>query len=112
MDISIEHTQNALIITMTGSLDALSAPHMDKTMQQAFENSVPPKCIFCMEGVDYISSAGLRSVLGVAKTMRKIKGQLIFVGLVPTVKEVFDMSGFSSYFKEFENLEAAMASSM
>ncbi len=109
MDISISHANNALVITMVGSLDALSAPQMDVAMQEAFATSTPEKCVFRMEGVDYISSAGLRSVLGVAKTMRKIKGQLLFVGLVPAVKEVFDLSGFTSYFKEFPTLEEALA---
>ncbi len=94
---------------MAGSLDALTAPQMDAAMQEAFASSTPEKCVFCMEGVDYISSAGLRSVLGVAKIMRKTKGELFFVGLVPAVKEVFDLSGFSSYFKEFATLEEALA---
>ncbi len=109
MDITISHSADALVVTVVGSLDALTAPRMDIVMQEAFAKAVPATCIFCMDAVDYISSAGLRSVLGVAKALRKVKGQLIFVGLAPAVKEVFEMSGFSSYFKEFDTLENALA---
>ncbi len=108
MEISIEQLPSTLVVSMIGSLDAMAAPSVDKAMQDAFANFSPSKCIFRMDGVDYISSAGLRSVLGVAKTMRKLKGQLIFVGIVPAVREVLDMSGFTSYFKEFPNYEDAL----
>ncbi len=108
MEISIEQLPDTLVVALVGSLDALAAPNVDKTMQDAFASVSPAKCIFRMDKVDYISSAGLRSILGVAKTMRKHKGQLIFVGIVPAVREVLDMSGFTSYFKEFPNYEDAL----
>ncbi len=109
MDISLVHNPKALIVTLAGSFDAVTAPQVDAALSQAFAEGLPNKCIFTMEQVSYISSAGLRSVLGIAKTLRKAQGQLCFVGLVPSVKEVFDLSGFTSYFKDYPHLDAALA---
>ncbi len=109
MEILIEHNAKTLIVTLQGSFDAVTAPQVDASLSQAFADGLPEKCIFSMEQVSYISSAGLRSVLGIAKTLRKAQGQLCFVGLVPSVKEVFDLSGFTSYFKDFPHLDAALA---
>ena len=44
--------------------------------------------------LDYISSAGLRMVLVVAKRLKGEGGQLVLSGMQPHVREVFDISGF------------------
>ncbi len=114
MNITLLPTVNALnaavlVITVNGSIDAVTAPQLDESLKSAFTEGSPNIAIFQMEGVDYVSSAGLRSVLGVAKILRKRKGHLIFVGLAPTVREVFDLSGFMAYCKEFATIEEALA---
>jgi stage II sporulation protein AA (anti-sigma F factor antagonist) len=45
-------------------------------------------------GLDYISSAGLRMVLVVAKRLKQESGLLVLCGMQPHVHEVFDISGF------------------
>ena len=45
-------------------------------------------------GLDYISSAGLRMVLVVAKRLKQESGLLVLCGMQPHVREVFDISGF------------------
>jgi anti-anti-sigma factor len=52
--------------------------------------------IFDLSRVSYISSAGLRAVLIAAKKTKSVHGKLAFVGLDDNIKEVFDMSGFST----------------
>ncbi|MEO8329077.1 MAG: STAS domain-containing protein, partial [Candidatus Nanopelagicales bacterium] len=46
--------------------------------------------------LDYISSAGLRVLLGAAKKLRASGGTLGMFGLNQSVREVFDISGFSA----------------
>jgi anti-sigma B factor antagonist len=45
-------------------------------------------------GCPYVSSAGLRAVLIVAKTARKADKGVVLVGMNPIVREVFKVSGF------------------
>ena len=47
-----------------------------------------------MSGLEYISSAGLRVLLVVAKKVQQAKGKMVLFGLVPNVREVFSVSGF------------------
>ncbi len=109
MEITMTKEENVIIFNLDGSLDAISAPQLDEVINKAFAENIPKKCIFLMQNVDYISSAGLRCILGAAKALRKKQGQLLFVGLVPSVLEVFELSGFTAYFKDFESLELALA---
>jgi anti-sigma B factor antagonist len=55
-----------------------------------------------------VSSAGLRILLATAKKV-KPDGELKICGLNPSVLEVFEMSGFSTIFKIFDNEDAALA---
>lgn len=49
--------------------------------------------------VNYISSAGLRSVLVIAKEMSKNGGELILFSMSESIKDIFDMAGFSTIIK-------------
>lgn len=49
-------------------------------------------------GLDFISSAGLRSLLLAVKKMKAAGGGISLAALQPNVKEVFDISGFSALF--------------
>ncbi|MBQ9414563.1 MAG: STAS domain-containing protein [Clostridia bacterium] len=80
-------------ITIEGSIDALSAPELEQAV-----NDEAPKCenmILDMSGVDYISSGGLRVVVGANHTVGKENFKLR--GLAPNVLEIFRMTGFTKY---------------
>lgn len=51
----------------------------------------------------YVSSAGLRTLLTIGKSVKLKKGQMHIINLVEEVKEVMEMTGFGNIFKEFEN---------
>ena len=59
--------------------------------------------------VRYISSWGLRCVLGIGKTLDNEGGRLIACGLSAMVKEVFQISGFDSLFRTYPTMEIALA---
>lgn len=58
---------------------------------------------FDFRGLEYISSAGLRSLLVAAKQLKAKQGELVFSGLQGPVRDVFKISGFYSIFKVVEN---------
>ena len=80
-------------IAIEGSIDALTAPELEQAVNEA-----APKCekiIFDMSEVDYISSAGLRVVVGANHSVGK--DNLILRGLATNVYEIFRMTGFTKY---------------
>src|ERR1700759_3939678 len=62
-----------------------------------------------MSGIGYVSSAGLRVLLATAKQLEGGKGSLRLCSLNASVKQVFDVAGFSKLFSIFANRDAALA---
>ena len=60
------------------------------------------------EKLDYISSAGLRVLLAAAKQLKGIDGELRICSLNEVVREVFDISGFTTIFKVFGSESEAL----
>jgi anti-anti-sigma factor len=109
MEIDVKRGGQAVIIAMTGRMDAVSAPQFDKTVDD-FIVQGETRIIIDFKSLEYISSAGLQSVLALAKRLEMINGTVILSDLNGAVKEVFDISGFSSIFPIYDNLDAALAS--
>lgn len=81
------------IITIEGSIDTLTARELEQAVNEA-----APKCekmILDMSKVDYISSGGLRVVVGANHIVGK--GNLTLRGLAPNVLEIFRLTGFTKY---------------
>jgi anti-anti-sigma factor len=84
-----------VIITIKGRLDAASSPKAGS----AIENIMQTDCnrvLFDFSDLEYLSSGGLRVILGVAKALKHREGQLVLCALNPFVKEIFVVSGFES----------------
>lgn len=78
-------------IMIEGSIDTLTARDLEQAV-----NDAAPKCekmILDMEKVDYISSGGLRVVVGANRTVGK--GNLTLRNLAPNVLEIFRLTGFT-----------------
>ncbi len=84
-----------VVVAVEGRMDAVSAPEFERFVSGVIDEGAL-KIILDFEGLDYISSAGLRSVLIVAKKIQSKEGEILVVSLRDTVKEIFEISGFST----------------
>jgi anti-sigma B factor antagonist len=94
MDVSTRTEQDVTIIAFAGNLDSNTSP----VAQQAIDGILTggaKKMVVDFSALDYISSAGLRVLLGAAKKLNGSGGALRLFGLNETVREVFEISGFS-----------------
>ena len=80
---------------LEGRLDTLTSPDLEDQVEEAFQDA--ERIIFDFEKLDYISSAGLRVLLGAAQEMED-HGEMIVRNLTPAVQEVFDVTGFIEAF--------------
>ena len=108
MQFSTRTSNDIHIVAIAGSLDSATAPEAQKSLDAVVAGA--KKVALDFSQLDYISSAGLRVLLGAAKKLRGSGGTLGMFGLNQSVKEVFEISGFSSilsiYPSEAEALSA------
>jgi stage II sporulation protein AA (anti-sigma F factor antagonist) len=100
--------KNAVIVYVKGRMDAVSAPDFEKKLGDRIDAGETNFVVDLAE-LDYISSAGLKSILVIAKKLKTKNGQIMLSALQDAVKEVFKISGFSSIIPIRESVEAALA---
>ena len=92
MTIEIKQNGEEAIIGIAGRLDTITAPTLDKTINEDIEGT--KNLILDLKGVEYISSAGLRVLLSAQKKMQKI-GSMKVTNVCENVMEVLEMTGFA-----------------
>lgn len=97
-----------MVVKVVGRMDATSAPQFEEECAKWIEQG-EKNLVVDMGGLEYISSAGLRSILATGKKLKGSGGVLVFGNMQGMVKEVFDISGFTSIFPVYDTLEAALA---
>ena len=92
MTMEIKKNAAETIIRIVGRLDTITAPALDKAINEDIGDT--RNLILDMKSLEYISSAGLRVLLGAQKKMQKI-GSMKVVNVCEEVMEVFEMTGFA-----------------
>lgn len=92
MTIEIKKNTNETTIEVVGRLDTITAPVLEKTIGENIGGI--KKLILDFKGLEYISSAGLRVLLGAQKKMN-MSGSMKLVGVCEDVMEVLEMTGFA-----------------
>ena len=92
MTIEIKRQAEATIIEVVGRLDTTTAPVLEKTINEDMGDI--KNLILNVKGLEYISSAGLRVILGAQKKMQKV-GTMKVTNVNEAVMEVFDITGFT-----------------
>jgi anti-anti-sigma factor len=108
MEISQEQDGDVVIVRLTGRLDSSAASGAEEQLSTALSGT-PPRVAIDMSGLAYISSAGLRVLLVMAKKVQQQKGKVALGGLAPNVREVFTVSGFDTIFPIEPDAAAAAA---
>lgn len=109
MQIAVKTANDVKVLAFEGSLDTQTSPDAQTQLTQLIEDG-DKKILVNFEKLHYISSAGLRILLAAAKQLKTADGELRICDLNEVVKEVFDISGFSTIFKIFENEPEALDS--
>ena len=84
-------------LVLEGRLDTLTAPEAEEVFNQMAERC--EKIVLNMAGVEYVSSAGLRTLKRLHMAMKKKNGSLVLTNVRKMVMEVFEMTGFAGLLK-------------
>ncbi|MBI5247944.1 MAG: STAS domain-containing protein [Desulfomonile tiedjei] len=104
MDVNFSKQGDWTIIAVEGRMDTVSAPEFEKMVQERILQG-SNRLIVDFSKLDYISSAGLRSILVAGKNSKAKGGELACCGLQGVVKKVFDVSGFHKLLPIFDSKE-------
>jgi anti-anti-sigma factor len=97
MQIREERAGNVLVVAPSGRIDSTTSEELERRLLQSLA-ARESRLVVDMQGVEYISSAGLRVFLVLLSRLREVKGKLVLCSLGEGVKEVFDLAGFLSIF--------------
>jgi anti-sigma B factor antagonist len=100
LNITTRKNGNVTIVALAGQLDSNTSPAAQVAVDEILASGVK-KLAVDFTALAYISSAGLRVLLGAAKKLSAAGGELRLFGLNASVKEVFDISGFSTILAVF-----------
>ena len=92
MTIEIKRNTNQTTIDLVGRLDTLTAPALEKTIVDSIGSS--ENLVLNFKRLEYISSAGLRVLLGAQKRLQK-GGSMKLISVCEDVMEVLEMTGFA-----------------
>lgn len=97
MKMSVQRFGDKLVVNAEGRIDTTTAVDYGTKINDFLDDSDTEikELVLNFEGIDYISSIGLRVILELQKRINDI-GSLKIINVVPSVKEVFDMTGFTN----------------
>ena len=91
MIIETKRNEKDLSVELSGRLDTTTAPILEQTIGENLQGI--EKLILDFQGLEYISSAGLRVVLNAQKKMQQIGGMKV-INVCEEVMEIFEITGF------------------
>ena len=108
MEITTRDVNDVKVVQIEGELDTGSSPNAQNQLDQLRGQGVK-KILLDLTNLDFISSAGLRVLLATAQELKEDSGDLRVCSLNREVKEVFDISGFSTLLMVFDNEAKALS---
>jgi anti-sigma B factor antagonist len=107
MDISENKVDGQVVVALGGRIDSTAAVEFEEKLIKTIDAGARTM-IVDFQKVQFISSAGLRVLLLAAKKVKPYGGKIILSGMSKDVREVFDISGFSSIFEIHDDTAAAV----
>ncbi|MFI4937337.1 MAG: STAS domain-containing protein [Candidatus Berkiellales bacterium] len=107
MEIKDDKIDGNVIISLSGRIDSTAAVEFEQKLIEIIDAGTHSMIIDFLR-VQFISSAGLRVLLLAAKKVKPYGGKLLLCDMSKDVREVFDISGFSTIFEIHENVKDAI----
>jgi anti-sigma B factor antagonist len=107
MEIVEERRGEAVLLRVKGRLDSGTSGALEERLLALVSGKVT-RLVLNFNALDYISSAGLRVLLMVAKKLKPTGGVLVLCNLHNHIREIFDLAGFSALFPIHDSEEAAL----
>lgn len=109
MKTEVKHENQVTVVAVSESVDALTAAELTRLISAQITEG-RADLVIDLTAVDFMSSAGLRTLLGAVKESRSNGGDLRIASTNPGIDKVLKMSGFHNIAKVFTSQADAVAS--
>ena len=107
MELIETNTEKCMVIGIKGRLDTINYSILEKRLMELLDQNVTKILINCSQ-MDYVSSSGLRILLMALKRITMVKGKFVLCNLQENIREIFEISGFTTIFEIYPNEEEAL----
>jgi anti-anti-sigma factor len=107
MDISEDRKADAVVLALSGKLDATTAKTFEDRILGVIKSGAQ-RLVVDLALLEYVSSSGLRVFLLAAKRLQATDGKIAMCGLQDHVRQVFDLAGFSSILSIYGSRDEAI----
>ncbi len=109
MQISARYLENTTIFDVIGDIDLANSPVVRKALLVELREKKIPRVIMNLQGVKYIDSSGIASLVEGLKASRDVQARFILFGLSKSAREVLQLSRLIKLFEIYENEEQALS---
>ncbi len=107
MDINLVKAGEISIIKVNGRIDSTTAPLADKIIKETLKKDCL-RIIFDFSALEYLSSGGIKVILGAAKELKRKHGKFVLCSLTHFVKETFEVSGLNALIPITDTVESGI----
>ncbi len=109
LDITVENFKRVDMVTVSGRIDGSNAGELEAAFG-GLTGDGHYQIVAELNGVDYMSSAGLRALVATMRECKKHRGDLRIANPSERVQEVLDLAGLNTIFQIFEDSASAVGS--
>jgi len=108
MEITLQQFKRCDVVRVKGRVDSMTAPQLAQALHGIIEEG-RFRIVVDMSEVEFVSSAGLRVLLEAQKTCKRWnRGEVVLAALSPTVREAFELTGFTRLFTIYDDVLSAV----
>jgi len=108
LSVQTERTEKAVVVCPVGRVDGSNVGVLESAIKEQLDAG-EQTLVFDFEGLNYISSGGLRVLLVTARQTQAEGGKALFCGLAEPIAHVFEISGFTNILTICQNRSEALA---
>ena len=109
MEISVQELKRVDLVTVAGRIDSSNASELDEALKELLGKG-RYNIVMDLAGVEYMSSAGLRTLVGTVRECKRRGGDLRLTTPSERVSEVLKLAGLDSVFKVYDDSTSAVGS--
>jgi anti-sigma B factor antagonist len=109
MELQVHDYKRATILAVSGRVDSATSSEFEASLKHIIDQG-QNHIILDLSGVEFLSSSGLRVMVGTMKELRKAGGELVLSAPSARAADSIAIAGLDVLFKSFPTREEAIAS--
>ncbi|WP_162408911.1 STAS domain-containing protein [Acuticoccus sediminis] len=108
LTVELETLDDVVVFICNGRVDSNTAKTLQSTVIGRIQEGAD-HVVMDLANTNYISSAGLRVILMAGKQIKSAGGRFVLCGMQPSVRDVFEVTGFLRLFEICHSREEAVS---